>query len=234
MTSESSSCGLGCRAARGTRNLRHRDGVTECATGSGRGAARDTGNTSSSAARHFSTRLGCLRPVNRFPNLRCSETVLQGEGLRLSPGRGRASVESRPGPEPGAGGGQPVPIPGPSRWHGPARPGPACAMTCRVTASQWPRRGNVTRARGRHGDHRHAGSTGGAPVWPHPNVSTALFGVTVCRCHGAWPGAPTEVCQGPQPWLWALQRSEARVVSRRCGFKPSLNVLGFDKSKILV
>ena len=83
---------------------------------------------------------------------------------------------------------QPVPVPG----HGPARHGPARDLTSRVTASRWPRRGDVTRGR----DHRPPA----LPPGPLPN-RCPLFGVRRCA------RAPTGLCHGLRALIQRSPRS---------------------------
>ena len=103
---------------------------------------------------------------------------------------------------------QPVPAPG----HGPARLGPARNVTSRVTASRWPRRGDVTRGR----DHRPpALPPGPYPIVFHSSESAVVLG-------------PLRGCvraqRSPRTGSFAAMRVRPREAHRRRGLAqpPSL------------
>ena len=104
---------------------------------------------------------------------------------------------------------QPVPAPG----HGPARLGSARNVTSRVTASRWPRRGDVTRGR----DHRPpALPPGPYPIVFHSSESAGVLGPL------RGPRALTQ--RSPRTGRFAAMRVQPREAHRRRGLAqpPSL------------
>ena len=78
-----------------------------------------------------------------------------------------------------------LPVPVPGHWQAPPRQ--AHAVTCRVTASRWPRRRDVTGGRD-HNDRPY----GPQALPPGPLPKRVHSPNTVCRC----VRAPTGVCEG--------------------------------------